>query len=367
MAAGFGLQAECSPEFRRALSQTVGEMISEIDYQPTLQIDGFLPLVDLSIELVADLERLAPFGPGNPNLVFVSSKIQFKRSRSLGRSGDHLLVRLEDSTGSEFKAVWWGGGIEQLPEWMVRGAQLDLAYTVRSRDYQGKKELQVEWLEARPVEGEHIEVATQLPEIEVIDHRGVSAPMMELKKIISQEKDILIWAEAQAKEKLAELGMQTNNRASLEAATELVIWTTPSGPQELSSVVDRVSPTVVHLFNVNPGMDEMKDFTERLLGLAKYALRKTKGKISVSLLGAATAQRGETVRVGLQWLVARGYLVVHYENEDEICFSEGDGVPVEDLERLAKQLREQLAETAAYRRYYSSAEADLLFGEILEK
>jgi len=367
MAAGFALQAERIPDFRQALSETVGEMISKIDYQPTLQIDGYLPLVDLSVELVADLERLAPFGPGNPNLVFVSSELQFRGSRSLGRSGDHLLVRLEDQAGSEFKAVWWGGGTEQLPEWLTSGASMDLAYTVRSRDFRGKKEVQIEWLEAHPVEGERIEVATQLPEVEVIDLRGVSAPMIELKNLIPNKKDLVVWAEAQAKEKLVDHGIQANHRDSLEAASELVIWTTPSGPQELSSVMDRVSPTVVHLFNVNPGMDEMKDFTERLLGLVKYALRKTNGKVSAASLAAATAHRDETVRVGLQWLVARGYLVVHYENEGSVCLNEGDGEVKEELESMEKQLREQLAETAAYRRYYSSADAELLIKHTLEQ
>jgi len=366
MAAGFALQDECIPEFRRALAQTVGEMISKIDYQPTLQIDGYLPLVGLSIELVADLERLAPFGHGNQNLVFVSSELQFRGSRSLGRSGDHLLVRLEDQAGAEFKAVWWGGGIEQLPEWLTSGAPMDLAYTVRSRDFRGKKEVQIEWLEARPVEGEQFEVATQLPEVEVIDHRGLSAPMIELKNMISNQKYLLVWAEAQAKQKLAEQGIQTSDRYSLKPSDELVIWTIPPSRQVLNSALDRVSPTVVHLFNVNPGMDEMKDFTERLLGLAKYALRKTKGKVSAASLAAATAHRDETVRVGLQWLAARGYLVVQFENEDEICFSEGDGLLDEELEQMEKQLCELLAETAAYRRYYSSVDADVLIKHTLE-
>jgi len=52
-------------------------MIGEADLTPTIQIDGDLPLADLTVDLVSDLERLAPFGPGNPNLVFVSQDLQF--------------------------------------------------------------------------------------------------------------------------------------------------------------------------------------------------------------------------------------------------------------------------------------------------
>jgi single-stranded-DNA-specific exonuclease len=250
--------------------------------------------------------------------------------------------------------------MEPLPGWLSAGATLDLAYTVRSRDYQGEKEVQIEWLEAHPVEGEEVEIVAQRREIEVIDHRRASAPMMDLQNLVTGEERLLIWAEAEAKGALADRSIKSSDRNTLKSSDELVIWTTPSGPQEINSAVDRVSPGLVHLFDVDPGMDEMKPFTGRLVGLAKHALRKTKGKVSLSSLAGATAQREETVRAGLQWLAARGYLAVHFEDEGDVCLNEGDGVSGEQLERVEKRLRELLEETAAFRRYYSSAEAAVL-------
>lgn len=66
MAAGLTIDPERIPEFRRALSRTVSEMLGEVKDRAILQIDGYLSLGDLSLDLVEDLERLAPFGPGNP-------------------------------------------------------------------------------------------------------------------------------------------------------------------------------------------------------------------------------------------------------------------------------------------------------------
>ncbi len=143
MAAAFALPPERIPEFRRALSETVAGMIGELRIEPTLSIDGYLPLSDLSLELVSDLERLAPFGPGNPKLVLVSRDLRFREHKSLGRTGEHLQMLLEDDQESSYKAVWWGGGIEPLPDWLVRGAAFNLAYNVRSRDFRGQKELQI--------------------------------------------------------------------------------------------------------------------------------------------------------------------------------------------------------------------------------
>jgi single-stranded-DNA-specific exonuclease len=73
MAAGLSLDPERIPLFRRRLSRAVQGMLGEVAREPTLAIDGALALEELTLELVADLERLAPFGPGNPGLVLASS------------------------------------------------------------------------------------------------------------------------------------------------------------------------------------------------------------------------------------------------------------------------------------------------------
>jgi single-stranded-DNA-specific exonuclease len=366
MAAGFSLQAERIPEFRHGLSETVGEMLSQISFQPNLQIDAYLPLAAVTPDLVIDLERLAPFGQGNPNLVLASRGLHYRGTKDLGRSGDHLLIRLEDQAGLEFNAIWWGGGIEPLPEWMVSGAAFDLAYSARSRDFRGNKEVQVEWLESRPAEGELPVVVTHAREIEVVNHRESPAPMMELKSLYAAKEKLSVWAEAGAKDALIRQGIRSGYRGDLEAAGELVIWTVPPGPKVLKSALESASPAAVHLFAADPGMDQVEPLTRRLLGLAKYALRKTKGRVSIASLAAATAQREVIAAAGLQWLEARGYLVVVYEDKGSVCLSEGDGTAGEDLQSVEVKLRELLAETAAFRRYYANADAVLLVKQIFE-
>ena len=50
---------------RRALTRTITLPTTE----PTLDVHGFLTLPEMTLDLAADLERLAPFGAGNPPLV----------------------------------------------------------------------------------------------------------------------------------------------------------------------------------------------------------------------------------------------------------------------------------------------------------
>jgi single-stranded-DNA-specific exonuclease len=364
MAAGFALQAERIPEFRRALAETVAEMVGEKRFEPSIQIDGYLPLADLSLDLVTDLERLAPFGPGNPNLAFVGQDLRFNEYKPLGRTGEHLLVNLVESSGAEFKAVWWGAGIEQIPEWLRSGVTLDLAYTVRSRDYRGEKELQIEWMEARPVEEEVIELPPERPEIEIYDHREISHPLVVLKKILEEHEEVILWAEAQARDRLQEQGIHSSDRFSLSPAKKLVIWTSPPGGNELRAAIENVSPEMVYLFGVDPQLDKLEPFVKRLVGLVKYVIKTNRGLVKLSALAAATAQREETVKVAIHWLAAQGLIQVQSEESDQFYLSEGSGSPKEGLSEQTEQLRALLGETAAYRSYYSRAEASVFIKPI---
>ena len=114
-------------------------------------------------------------------------------------------------------------------------------------------------------------------------------------------------------------------------------------------------------------MDQVKPLTARLVGLAKYALRKTKGEVSIASLAAATAQREEIVKAGLQWLEARGDLAVKYETKGKVCLNEGNGVRGEKYQSMDKRLEEMLGVVGDYRRRYSSADADLLIRQTIKQ
>ncbi len=98
MAAGLAIDSERIQEFRRKLSRSVAAQLGETAVEPALTIDGHLPLASLSLDLVADLERLTPFGPGNPRLTLVSPNHSLAGERTIGRYGEHRLLTVEDDT-----------------------------------------------------------------------------------------------------------------------------------------------------------------------------------------------------------------------------------------------------------------------------
>jgi single-stranded-DNA-specific exonuclease len=346
MAAGLSIDPERIPEFRHALSQTVRESCEDaLASEPALQIAGYVPLTDLSLDFVEQMERLAPFGPGNPPLTLASRGLSLRGHTTVGRTDEHLKLIVEDEEGATQQVLWWRAEASALPQ-----GPFDLAYTVRASDYRGRRDVQVEWIDARPIEGPEADQALERPDLEVMDYRGVANPRGELARL-QTEPDVLVWSEG----KDATVGV---GRHRLPPSEALAIWTTPPGGPELRAALAQVRPTVVHLFAVDPGLDRPESFLTHLARLAKGAITKEGGTVKIPVLAEATAQREETVRTGLAWLEAQGHVIVLEERGDVTHLAPGDGTSKDDSSALAERLRALLQETTAYRAYVARAHAE---------
>lgn len=343
MAAGFGILPDRIPDFRRALSRTVKAMQAERPPVAGLPTDGILPLSELTLPLVDDLARLAPFGPGNPPLTLVAERVHVVTQRPVGRGEEHRLLRVADETGSERQVIWWGGGSEEVPAGMI-----DLAYVARASSYRGARDLQVELLAWRPAASAEVKAEAKA---EVVDYRDAAQPKALLPELLTQG-DVAVWREGEAA-----ADVPGADRRSLSQAETLVIWTVPPGPAEMRAALAQVRPARVYLFADDPGMDRPDAFLRRLAGLVKHALRARAGRVELEALAAATAQRAATVRLGLAWLAAQGHVHVGTETNEEVQLAAGDGVPAAEPARAlaAARLKAALEESAAYRAYYRGA------------
>jgi single-stranded-DNA-specific exonuclease len=355
MAAGLTIDPERVPEFRRTLSRTVSEMLADPEGlgKPlgSLPIDGYLSLADLSLDLVEDLERLAPFGPGNPPLTLVSKGLSLTGHSTVGRTGEHLQLIVEDEEGTAQRVIWWQGANWPLPE-----GRFDLAYVVRASDYRGQRDVQVEWVDARPIEEPRPDGFPKTRQVlEIVDYRREPNPRKILERLRAQE-DVQIWSEAETKAEVA-----GQDRYELQPSKVLIVWTTPPGPAELRTVLEKVAPETVYLFGIDPGLDPPEAFLRHLAGLTRYALNSRQGRANVSTLAAATAQREATMRQGIAWLAARGHLEVLSEDGDVIQLAEGDQVvDPKGVQKPLESLKALLEETAAYRAHFARADKETL-------
>jgi single-stranded-DNA-specific exonuclease len=356
MAAGLAIPPERIPEFRRALSKTVENMLAEAQLEPSLQIDGELPLDELSWELVADLERLAPFGAGNPPLTLAARGLRLKSHTLFGRREEHRQLIVEDEEEAPYKVIWWGGGAWPYPDWMESQVAFDLAYTARASNYRGQQEVQIEWIAARPAEGQAIEVSATQP-VEIQDYRHETHPLPVLQRLRT-EGEMQVWAEGEARQKLAQAGIAAHDRNALVPGQELAIWTIPPGRAELQKVLADVSPQTVYLFAVDPQVGELEPFLKYLAGLVKFVLKANHGRVRLTAMAAASAQTESAVQAGLAWFESHGDILILSRSGEEWLLRSGQGQEGPDAAGRLNRVKELLIETAAFRTYYRRANVE---------
>ena len=258
MAAGLAIASENINRFRKQLSDQVSNQLAGKQTELELIVDAWLPLEELSMNLVDQIEQLAPFGQGNPKLHFASAELHLQSHSVLGRSGEHLELVVADEAGNQQKIFWWNGVGWELPKGIF-----DLAYTISISAFRGEPDLQIEYSDYRLVDGGMPEEDTQ--GLTIIDHRKEKDPKKVLEKIRAQEEHI-IWAEAEDKKKVNGL-----SRLELVKADVLVIWNVPPSYSILKQIINIVRPKKIYVFGINPDMDNLKSFIKRLWG--KYFFR----------------------------------------------------------------------------------------------
>ncbi len=342
MAAGLSLQKENLTAFRRGLGKAIEKQLGEvIREEPTLQLDAWLELNELTLELADLLEQLAPFGAGNPQLKLATRSVKLKSVAEIGKTKEHLRLTVEDDAGNTQTLLWWGGAGEPLPE---KDMPFDIAYSLRATTFRGKKQVNLTFEEFRVTAAPtHI---TERHTLEIKDMRRDSGRRSEIG-------EAMVWAEGLDRTK----GL---NRYALTPADELVIYTTPPSPADLRTALQAVHPRRVYVLGIAPKAETADEFLTQLAGMVKYVINNKNGRITIPELVAALACRESAVRIGLEWLAAGGHVSAAPEGE-AVLLSPGNGETQQYVQKeLFVAVRGVLQETAAYREYFARAEIEAL-------
>ena len=132
MAAGLSVREENLPELRRRLNEWAARECPVLR-TPPLECDLSIRLDRVTVESVAALEKLAPYGAENPTPVFLLEKAVVEGIYPVSE-GKHSRVRLRQGNTSLY-AVWFGTRPEQVPYAMgdVVDAALNLSVYASAR------------------------------------------------------------------------------------------------------------------------------------------------------------------------------------------------------------------------------------------
>ena len=100
LAAGVTLPTAAIPAFRQRVNQFYQSL--QLQDQAALLLpreDVTAQLGEVTAELVADITRMEPFGPGNPQPILRSNHLSVEQVRRMGSEGQHVKLTLRDETG----------------------------------------------------------------------------------------------------------------------------------------------------------------------------------------------------------------------------------------------------------------------------
>ena len=174
-AAGMTLEADKLDTLSEVLESYVLDKGLDATTKNNLSLDEELDLEALTIDVVKNFERLAPFGMDNQKPVFYIRDFQIENARAMGASNAHLKLKISRGT-SNFEVVAFGKG--SLAAEFSQAKGLELAVTLSVNQWNGQTTLQLMMVDAR-VDG-----------VQLFNIRGKSVPLPEGIPVLDFTKDL---------------------------------------------------------------------------------------------------------------------------------------------------------------------------------
>jgi single-stranded-DNA-specific exonuclease len=142
MAAGLSVRPGAIPELTAFLCDQLETESTAAALADGYDIDALVTTRGADRALWNDFQRLAPFGPGNPEPTFALADARIERPMAL--RGGHVRCTLTDSTGGRLKAVAWRAEDTELGRRMMAGGALHVAGKLKPDDWQGRESVELE-------------------------------------------------------------------------------------------------------------------------------------------------------------------------------------------------------------------------------
>ena len=134
MAAGLSLAPDKIDSFRKKLEDYASGVLTSEDYVPVVDVESELMPENITLDMVAEIEKLEPFGMGNPGPVFCAHSIRGSYARRRGRDGQHLVFKVDSLDGSVDVVGWNMGDLSD----EVNRQNVDILFVPEKNEWNGR-------------------------------------------------------------------------------------------------------------------------------------------------------------------------------------------------------------------------------------
>ncbi len=147
MAAGFSIDAANLDAFATFLAQRMEKDLNGQAPQLVREVSGTLSTQGAQPELTDWLEKLGPFGSGNPEPRFVLPDCKVKFAKPVGETGAHISCRLDDGSGVTLNAIAFQAGGAPLGNLLLDaadGRHIHILGRLKRDNFRGGRAMQIE-------------------------------------------------------------------------------------------------------------------------------------------------------------------------------------------------------------------------------
>ena len=144
-AAGFTIPTRYLPSLKKELLSIASRGLEGVDLRPRIDIDAEVELPELGGDTYYSIEKLAPFGKGNPQPVLFSRRVKVIDVRAVGNNETHLKLKFrQEGTTWDGIAFNVGSRIERV------SSPMDIVYHLEVDSWNGAEKLRLNILDFCP-------------------------------------------------------------------------------------------------------------------------------------------------------------------------------------------------------------------------
>jgi single-stranded-DNA-specific exonuclease len=147
LAAGFTVARRNLAQLEQRIVKLATDKLGHLELRPEIVIDAELPLSVLAGDTFNIIQKLSPFGRGNPRPTFLTREVEVIECRNFGNQGEWLRLKLKQGN-----ATWQAVDFESRRKQAEIPSHIDVVYKLEKSRWNGEEVLSLNLLDFAPAQ-----------------------------------------------------------------------------------------------------------------------------------------------------------------------------------------------------------------------
>lgn len=317
---------------KKALNQTVDEMLNGQKLKPSLDIDLELEIEDIDVSLVEEISNLEPFGASNPSPTFAIRNLTLKQKKLMGSTKDHLKLIIDTPNGPK-DCVWWSRG--DIP--LIAGDKLDIAFAPQLNSFNGNTDVQ---LIIKDIHADAL-AEEEKSDIKIYDHRKKTNIFAQVDDYIKNSKlGISVFVEdlkiKEALKPYKNISECLINRQTAGKNDVLMFFDYPCDDEILTNLKQKVCASAIHYMNYQNYKTDEEALLKSFASMIRYSCNNLEGNFILTRGASALGVSEEVIETLLEIFADCSMIKILSSNSDQYKIEFLNGIELSKAQQTPK-------------------------------